>query len=148
MLALLAGLSSLPVAAAPVYKWQDEAGRWHFSDRRPPDDETPVTRAEPGPANIEASGAAREGLNTVFPAETEAEKALRRQQQERQRQEDQQRRAACDRARTALKTLEGPVVFSQPDGGYAAVSEDERARRASQLAARIREHCPRNNRRQ
>ncbi len=125
-----------------IYRWIDDQGKTHFSDKKPEADHAAEDISKQlRPLNSDASASETEKLQQVFQGETAEEKAYHQQQQSRQRQQDNTRQQACLQAKNQLSILRGRVAFHDPDGKEIVVTEDERARRADQLEQEIRQHC-------
>lgn len=137
---LALGLASLP-ALAEIYQWRDAEGRLHFSDRQPKGAKAEDVSHKVEDVNVDESSGERKKLGGVFRQETAAEKQLQQQQLQQQQQERRQQQQQCANARQQLRVLQGPVYFTRTDGSTYTVSERERARRAAELEARIREYC-------
>ena len=131
------------VVADKIYKWVDDNGKVHYSDRPPPKrlrDSAEIS-TDLKPVNKSQAGAEIVRLQRVFPQQSAAERAYRERQQRRTEQQQRERDLACQRARADLKTLRGPVVFIDENGKRFSVSEEERERRAKELEQLIAENC-------
>lgn len=112
--------------AAEVYRWVDEDGRVHFSDRPRVAGERPLhveTRAPaPGPDDVRRRER-RDRLLEVF-----AEERRRAREQAREaRARAQARQKACAEARATLARLERGGVFYEVDAGGRRAYLDEAA---------------------
>ena len=123
-----------------VYKWRDDNGKWHFSDKAPPDRDAEQT--DPGRINITEGSRATSELNTAFPRETPEEAAYRERKAAEARHRQDLTESWCNQARQRLETIRGRVIFLDSDGNPVEVTEEEREARAVTLAGRIRENCP------
>ncbi|MCK7593912.1 DUF4124 domain-containing protein [Pseudomarimonas salicorniae] len=113
---VLSCLLALPAAAGEIYKWTDEKGRTHYSDRPPPaqvESERRAIPAEPAPAvdgDAAASGeAAAQDSPPAVASNPDAE--------------------ACNQARLTLRRLERDVAVRMDlDGDGVEESLDAEAR--------------------
>jgi len=142
---LLAPLGSLQ--AGEVYKWVDENGKVHYSDR--PKDENAQSievKADISPAQ-------------QAEARLQAQKLIRLQQrrvaielensydQKREAQENAQKaaelRKTCSEAEKAVKILEyqAPVFQDDGKGGKRFIEDDERKQELKNLRENIAKHC-------
>lgn len=139
VLLCLIGLAGLCAPAQSLYKWQDENGKWHFSDTPPPDAAGVEEITGPGPGNTIEQHGTNQRLKTQFPEMTPEERA---HQQRRKKSREEQTATACRRARNTLARLEGRVVFLDDAGNPVEVSEEEREARARRLRREIARRCP------
>ncbi len=151
--ALVAALALAPGASggATVYRWVDEHGRAHFSDRPPPGKGERVdVRPAPPPGGVEGEGAAQGAggkdrvgrqrrLLRAFEAERREREAARRAAEARRRQ----RTARCRHARRRLAIYERVNVVYETDaeGRRRALSDAERAARMAALREEIARWC-------
>ncbi len=151
-LALLAAAAA-PAAAATVYRWVDEQGRVHFSDRPPPGGgERLEVRPAPAPGGAPAPrGGAEGGMEAAGRAERqrrllrafEAERREREAARARAAAERRRREARCRHARRRLALYERVHVVYETDakGRRRALGEAERAARIRALRAEIARWC-------
>lgn len=140
---LLAALLALP-ATAELYRWTDEDGKVHYSDRKPAPDGEETKVEDIGdqltPVNIDESHKQRQALNRVF-AEDKTGARTQRQQNRQQQARERERQAQCRKARRYLRDISGPVAFVDKDGKDLKVSERERREHQAEMEALIRKHC-------
>ena len=135
-------LSTANLCHGEIYRWVDDQGKLHFSDKKPQSDHpTEDISKQLRPLNSDTSASETEKLKQVFQEESAEEKAYHHQQQSQQQQHDNARQQACLEAKNQLSILRGRVAFHNPNGKEVIVTEDERARRANQLEEEIRRHC-------
>lgn len=119
----LVALLAVGNAAGETYKWVDESGQTHFSDRPPPGVVVEQIQIRPPPSSLspeqaaervdqlrmqQAAEAARRGEEDKAEAGAEAEAQVRYARRER-----------CDRARWALAALETQrPVYRDENGAY------------------------------
>jgi hypothetical protein len=129
-------------ARGEIYRWVDEQGNLHFSDKKPEDQAAAKEiSGELRPLNSDTSTAETGKLKQVFQGETPEEKAYQQRQQAQQQQQKKARQQACQQARNKLSILRGRVVFLDSNGRDMEVTEDERQQRANKLAEEIRHYC-------
>ncbi len=141
--ALLFLVSVVLPATAELYRWTDEDGKVHYSDRKPTaDSESDVEAIDDQltPVNIDESHKQRQALNRVF-AEDKTSAHTQRQQLREQQVRERERQAQCRKARSYLRDISGPVAFIDEDGNDLKVSERERREHQAEMEALIREHC-------
>lgn len=78
-----------PLSQAAIYRWVDESGKVHFSDKQPENNApTEEISSELRPLNSDSSATETEKLKAVFQEETPEEKAFNtRQQIEQEKQQ-------------------------------------------------------------
>jgi hypothetical protein len=139
-LLLLLGIQG--VALGGVYRWVDDSGRVHFTDRPPPGQGEPVEIA-PAPTSSGAPAPAsvpdRDRMLQMFEKRREERKAAEAEQaQERARlQRD------CDRVTRSLRRYQagGPIFERQPDGSRRYYTAEEKDREMAQMRDILRRHC-------
>ena len=135
-------LFSISVYGEKLYRWVDDNGRVHYTDKPPA--ERVEKQAEVSeslkPLNIGENSDEINKIKDVFPQETEEEANFRQQQAEEKKKQRQQQLSKCDKARRDLKTIRGRVVFFK-DGKAVDVTEGERKQMAADLEKLIRRHC-------
>lgn len=125
-----------------IYRWVDNQGKVHFSDKKPPSTEAAEDiSGQLQPLNSDSSASETAKLQQVFQGETPEEQAYRQQQQAQQQQQEDLREQGCQKARQQLSILRGRVAFIDPDGKEVVITEEERVRRADELDRQIRQHC-------
>jgi len=129
------------IGGPPLYRWVDEQGKSHFSDKPPDNGSAADISSQLTPLNIGETREAQQRLKDVFRGPTDLEKAYKNQQAELLRRQQQELQESCARARLILSRLQGPVVFTDDSGQIIKVSEDERADRERQLAEEIAHRC-------
>jgi len=127
--------------AGPLYRWVDDQGKTHFSDKPPANQPGENISGRLAPLNIGETGAAIKGLQDVFSAPGAQEKAFQARQDEQRQRQLVQLEQQCNKARQILAKLRGPVLFVDEDGTAIAIPEKERADRERQLAAEIAARC-------
>lgn len=139
---LMALLLAQSAAAAEVYRWVDEYGRVHFSDRPQHAGQKPlqVKPAAPhGDRDLEQRQQRRDRLLRIFSDDRQREQAARKQQEiaQAQRQRD------CQLARNDLADLERGGVFYQLDenGERRYLNPEDVDRRKAYWRAEVKRLC-------
>ncbi len=139
---LLAALL-LPFAAVAqgLYKWTDEKGGVHYSDRPPAGNTGQKMNVAPPPPGSQAAPRSRSWQ------EQQQDANERRFQQEKQQKEAQQSaqeaQQKCLHARGALDTLkrERPIFRVDPQGEREYMSDEERQRQIAGWQQQADAHC-------
>jgi len=125
---------------AEVYRWVDDDGNVHFSDKKPAEMEAEDISKKIANTNIDESSEAMQRLDRVL-SESEGEKQIRGKTEKKARLEQEQRNRVCEKARKELSILKGRVVFVDKNGESYNLSEAQRKVQASELEAEINQHC-------
>ncbi|MEX1032140.1 MAG: DUF4124 domain-containing protein [Cellvibrionaceae bacterium] len=132
---------ALPVPAE-IYRWTDENGKVHFSDRPPRDRQAEDISDRARSVNVDSSGEERQKLNQLFAPESEEEKQLREDKDQALAAQREQRQRNCDKARRELKFFQEERFYRVDEQGNGSdVSEQERERIIADLSATIQRHC-------
>ncbi len=135
---LLLLLSWPLTSSAELYQWTDDQGRAHFGDRPPVNIEAKTLDVKIQNSDFELlSDKARQSFERIQKNQHLSD-TKRQQQAQQQALAIQQR---CQQARQTLHQLQGPVVFIDKEGNSVAISENERAARASRLETTITRYC-------
>ncbi len=142
---LAAALAITLSAQAQVYKWQDEAGRWHYGDQ-PPDTGQAVEQTDipsgPSPAAPGLRQSEREGLKQIEDRERrearqrEADAKRRTAAARQQAIADENNRKACARYTEYLE-----AVKRELRSGYTAEKAGTLHERRSRYQRKVDEHC-------
>jgi hypothetical protein len=132
------------VALADVYRWVDEDGRVHFTDRPPPGEGEQLEIA-PAPGPQRPSGRAadavpdRDRLLRMFEKRREERKAAKAEADK----ERARLRRDCDRLAGALRRYQsgGPVYDPLPDGSRRYYTAAEKDREMAQMRQALQRHC-------
>jgi len=129
-------------AAAELYRWVDERGNVHFSDKKPLDNEAQEISDQVKQHNIDYSGDVTARQLERYQRQ-EAAKQTEQQQLRRRgsHDADEARQKNCRQAKQRLRLIRGPVVFYDQKGNPQQVSEQERERRALALEKQINQYC-------
>ncbi|MBU2709460.1 DUF4124 domain-containing protein [Zooshikella harenae] len=128
---------------AEMYQWRDEQGRVHYSDKPPASAEQQVDKVDIRVKN-----------NDFDYMDESRMEALRRQEQNKsvrdelvgeekgkQEKQEKQKLNLCQKLRSRLKTLEGPVQLLDKEGNPVNISEKEREAKAKQLREQVQQYC-------
>lgn len=132
------------VAAAEVYRWTDDNGQVHFSQRPPPRDaeRLDVPGGAPGPAADPEAAARRARQQRLL--ETYEYERGRREQQDAEAAEARERDARRCREvqrRWRLLAHPGPVYFKDADGDRDYLDDARRAAEQDRLRPLYRRYC-------
>jgi hypothetical protein len=131
-----------PLSQAAIYRWVDESGKVHFSDKQPENNATAQDiSGQLRPLNNDSSTTETEKLKTVFPGETPEEKAFNARQKAEQEKQHLHKQRDCQKARNQLRVLRGRVAFEDSEGNEIIIREEDRQQRAKQLAQQIQIDC-------
>lgn len=139
---LLALLGLHGVAIGEVYRWVDDDGRVHFTDR-PPAGQGEEVEIAPAPAGApEPRPEAvpdRDRLLQMY----ENRRAERKAAKAEEAREQAQRRRDCDGLARALRRYQagGPLYDPQPDGSRRYYSAAEKDREMAQMRQTLQRHC-------
>ena len=142
-------------AAAQAYRWVDQDGKVRYGDTPPPGVKaTPLKMPQGGGASVApaASDAAAKGAAKGPLTPAEQEKEFRKRQADAQksaaRAEQEQRDAQaridnCNRAQTALRTLESGqrVMITDKQGERYYLSDEEIARQTAVARQQVSDSC-------
>jgi len=144
---MLFGLLGIPLAHGQVYKWVDEHGRTHYTDRRPLEQVEPlVLEGGPSEADRREAEARAERLIELDRRRTgmrERQKAREAQEVAEREREAASRRRECGAARRDLATLreQRPVYTLGPDGENVFIGDRERVDMIRTLETLIATRC-------
>jgi hypothetical protein len=140
---LLALLLFAGIVSGQMYRWTDEHGRTHFSDRPPANldaDEMDAPQASVIETDAETRGR-QERLQRLQRAQQEKQQVEDQQASEQDRQRRQHFAPLCQKARIDLQRMQGRVMYRNPDGSLRDVSLAEVARDKEQLEQWIEHNC-------
>ena len=135
---LLAMLSS--TVFAEMYKWVDENGEVHYSDRQPPADVETETIKPPPTVDVEQAKKELEARQNKFKTE-ESEKPA--EEEKVTEEELAVKKKNCELGKDKLQRLQdNPRVYSEAeDGTRTRLGEDERQARIKQAQDMIKKNC-------
>ncbi|GAA5442946.1 hypothetical protein Misp06_01122 [Microbulbifer sp. NBRC 101763] len=132
-------LIAAAVSSAELYRWVDEDGRVHFSDRPPTAGKAENISGKLGPINSAEATRKRESLFNPSSASIDREYEQRQQKEQQARQQEMEQ--LCAKARQRLATLNGRVAFIDKNGKEVHVTGLERQEMAKKLQRQIASRC-------
>ena len=124
---------------AEVYRWVDENGKTHYSDKKPKSEAEDITEAVKK-QNIDTSIEEQRKLQEIFRPENEADREYHRQQQLKN-QPTPEHIQHCNKQRRYLNKIDGRVQFVDEEGNVVPVTEKQRQQRVEELQRYLAEHC-------
>lgn len=129
----LAGLSCISLAQADIYRWVDDYGKIHYSDK-PFSKASGKTQVALKPTNIDTSNATQASMALVFPKLSRSEKTYLAQKASAQHASSVRR---CSRAQDTLSMLSGPVTLHDAQGKVIEMTELQRQQKQLQQANKV-----------
>lgn len=125
---------------AALYKWVDDEGNTHYSERLPADvvveEIAPPSRVDTESANKQLEGQQKKAADL---------EARRKEKAESDRFDEQNakiKKGNCEKARAGLASLARPSVrFVQEDGSRIRATEEQRQEKIAEANKMIQEHC-------
>lgn len=140
LLALLPCLAS----AQGLYRWTDDQGRVHFSDRPREGNETVEEvqiKQQPLLGQDEAVQESWDRLQRLRDAERQQQEEEEVQRAEAERVRKQEMAPKCAKAKRELKTLDGPVLYINDKGERYSVPMEQVAADKEKLSQWIAANC-------
>ena len=125
---------------AEVYRWVDDDGNVHFSDKKPEQNDVEDISERVSKTNIDESSKAMRRLDQVH-SETEGGKQVRNKKENSDRITQERQNRICEKARGDLRILRGRVVFVDENGVTRTISESQRKIEAEKLETEIKKRC-------
>ena len=125
---------------AEVYRWVDDDGNVHFSDKKPEQNDVEDISESVANTNIDESSKAMRRLDQVL-SETEGEKQVRNKKEYNDRIAQERQNRICEKARDDLRILRGRVVIVDENGVTQSMSESQRKIEAQKLESEIKNRC-------
>lgn len=120
--------------AEQFYKWQDETGAWHYTNRPPKD-----KQAQPVVVN---AGAGKQGEPAATPEATKPTDQVASLDPAKQKEQQQMRNDNCTRAKTNVATLESfSTVSTERDGKKVKLNEDEHLAELKKARQQVEIYC-------
>ncbi len=139
-----AGLLIIPCTHAGIYKWVDEAGRTHYSDRPVAENRQEIElrtspRSDTPPSIHNDRKATRQRMLDIY----REERAARKEAKKKAQQKKTERKARCKAARARLEryTTAGSIYDYSEEHGRRYFSYEERDRFIEQLKADVEQWC-------
>lgn len=130
--------------AQELYRWTDEQGRVHFSDRPREGDETVEEvqiKQQPLLGQDEAVQETWDRLQRLRDAERQQQEEEEVQRAEAERIRKQEMAPRCAKAKRELKALNGPVVYTNDKGERYSVPMEQVAADKERLSKWIAANC-------
>jgi hypothetical protein len=135
-------LLSTPAVAA-VYRWVDENGVAHFTDRPPPGVQSRTVEMPAFPAARYVSDGERKARQQKLLDMYEEERAGKREEREKRQAEKRERETRCNYAQDRLRRYEAaPVLYIPLQGGERRVLSDaERDKAIEETREAVKSWC-------
>lgn len=143
---LLISVMMVSTADAELYRWQDEHGRWQFSDKPPQSDSNPVqveqlnlpSATETQSVRVESGAKRRKDSNDWLKKEQDAyqQKKDRRLKQEKQQRQQQKQQEACRAARDKYRSIQNSFYRASSPNAL-----NKRRERLDKQKRRIKASC-------
>jgi len=138
---LILFISVTPITNAEIYKWIDEQGQVHYSDKE-------ITNAK----ELELDTAKKGHISTGATREEKRRNLLDAMQEDKEREKKEQKKSrekkkkhdrACVLAKHQLSQFERASYLYDldKDGNKVITSNEERSKKTSQLRKNIKKHC-------
>lgn len=134
----LLAFNALP-AHSQVYKWVDEQGKIHYSDKKPKNTADDITN-QVSKTNIDTSTEEQRKLQQIFRPENDADREYYRQQKANSQVTTEQMRR-CNEARNYLRTIDTRVFFFDAEGKEVKVTERERQEKVKSTKEYLEKNC-------
>ncbi len=138
---LLPALLLSPLTLAQTYRWTDDNGKVHFSDKPPVGYNAQDISQDLKNSNVDHSGDNVTKQLQQSRNDRSARQVEIQQQQRLSYKTKQQHETACLNARKNLMVLRGRVIFFDENGNEQQVTEKMRAQQAVKLENLIKKNC-------
>lgn len=140
-LALCGALASTP-ASAELYRWVDEHGKVHFSDKPTgdADAETVDIKAPPRIGQDESVQQINERVKRLHETESE-QRSLEERRVAAEKAEKEQIEKRCARARVELRKYQGPVYKLDDNGARIYLTDEEHSADKARISEWIEKNC-------
>ena len=126
------------LVAAKIYKWVDEQGITHFTERPPQDRESTTITTTSAPANSATVKAPITSTKITDPEQAAIDAKVKRQVAA----EEAERQRVCNIYRNNLAQMEqNPRVRVEENGQMRRIGEEERQQRMADTRKAISENC-------
>lgn len=136
---ILGLLSYATFTFAEIYRWVDDEGKVHYSDRKLSANAEDVTK-DVSVQNIDTSQEEQRKLQQIFRAENEADREFYRQQQEQNNPSSEQR-VYCQKLRNHMREASGRVQLIDENGKEVRFTEKDQKEYIAELQQLERQHC-------
>jgi len=141
ILALILFIGVTPIANSEIYKWIDEQGQVHYSDKE-------ITNAKELELDTEkkghiSTGTSREEKRRNLLDAIQEDKERKQEAQKKNREKKKKHDRACVLAKHQLSQFERASYLYDldKDGNKVITSNEERSKKTSQLRKDIKKHC-------
>jgi Domain of unknown function (DUF4124) len=141
VLALILFIGVAPIADAEIYKWIDEQGRVHYSDKEITNAETlELDTAKKGHIS---TGASREEKRRNLLDAMQEDKDRQKKEQKKSREQKKKHDRACVLSKHRLSRFERASYLYDldKDGNKVIASNEDRSKKTSRLRKNIKKHC-------
>ncbi len=129
-------------AQGQSYRWVDENGVTHYSQRPPVDKESVEIKPPPPPATPPEEAWKKLNQERLQQEDTREDRKQDAEQAKKEADYKKKRAEACTAARNNLAAYEGPPGLVQtPDGEYKRFTEEEREAKRQEARKLIQEYC-------
>ena len=136
---ILVGLLVISInATAEVYRWVDNSGKVHYTDKKPAPTAENITK-KVSKQNVDSSSGELRKVEQIH-----NRNAARQQEHPHTRAQtnaQQQRQSECSAAQQRLNKISGRVIFLDDDGKVVTVNEQERQTMVAELKQEIQTNC-------
>jgi ParB-like chromosome segregation protein Spo0J len=144
LIAVLTGFATISTTYADVYKWIDDEGVTHYSQRPPTSEKAQLIKTPP-PPSLNQEESAKERVNQLL-EQQQTEREARQKQQEEQRQAAEQAEIKQQNCQTAKHNLQqfqdNPGRrYQDAEGNITRMVEEERQQRIQDFQKQINEFC-------
>jgi len=141
VLAFILCIGVVPTASAEIYKWVDELGRVHYSDKEITNSEAlELDTAKKGHIS---TGASREEKRRNLLDAMQEDKERKQKEQKKSREQKKKHDRACVLAKHRLSQFERASYLYDldKDGNKVITSNEDRNKKTSKLRKDIHKHC-------
>ncbi len=130
-----------PAANAEIYRWVDDNGKVHYSDRKPAaqpaEDISDTTKR----TNIDDSQSEQAKLGKIFAKETAAEKQARERAAIEAHNQQVRHNNACKKLKRRLEIISGRTYWTNGKGKEWDMTLEEQKQEKARVEAEYRQHC-------
>lgn len=129
------------VVHAELYRWVDEQGKVHFSDKKPPRYEADDISETVKHQNTDYGNRSTDKQLQQIERNKAARNTEQTQRQQLVAKQQEQRERDCQEAHNRLRIMKGRVIFYDEDNREVRVTEQEREQRVAALEQQINKYC-------
>jgi hypothetical protein len=139
VIGILGLLSYTTLTFAEIYRWVDDEGKVHYSDRKLSANAEDVTK-DVSIQNIDTSQDEQRKLQQIFRAENEADREFYRQQQQQNNPSSEQT-AYCKKLRNHMREASGRVQLVDENGKVVRFTKKDQQEYIAELQQLEQQHC-------